>query len=317
MPDVFISYAREDRVVAQRLAEVLELDGWDVFWDRRIEAGAEWNAELQQALTDARCVLVVWSVAAKRSFWVRGEAADAYEHDKYVPVRIDEEDPPRLFGGVQALSLRDWVESGEAEELDLLRTNIASRAGVLATYGNLEPAEEGKPLSDRHLHLVHSCWRVDKDTEFGRMPFQIHVIVFGHPTALARVESVDYHLPGYPEGHRFARGGSAERLFELKQLANGFCVVQATVKLRGQAKPLTLSRLVNMSERGPRLLDDFVARARVPSNMRAKMSSLEDARTHARRYLEVMGPSQAKQRLIAAGVPPFMAETAVHQAGGS
>src|ERR1700733_6885830 len=230
MPDIFISYAKEDRPVAKRLAAKLREDSWDVFWDRRIEPGAEWNEEIQRALHDARCVLVLWSAASGKSFWVRGEAADSCERDSYVPVLIDDTEQPRLFRHVQAQSIAKWVErEDDAEELNALKSSIASRIGELPMYGNLERVANEEPVTDAHLHLVHSCWRVDKETKFGRMPHQIHLIVYGHQSALARILSVEYLLPGYPKGHDRQAGGSPERLFELKELANGFSIAQALV----------------------------------------------------------------------------------------
>jgi len=264
MIDIFISYAKEDRAVAKKLAAKLHEDGWEVFWDRRIAAGAEWNEEIQRALRDARCVLVLWSVASRKSFWVRGEAADSCERDSYVPALIDETEPPRLFRHVQAQSIAKWVEQEDAEELNQLKSSIASRIGELPMYGNLERVADEEPVTDTHIHLVHSCWRVDKETKFGRMPYQIHLIVYGHRTALARIESVEYRLPGYPEGHDRQVGGPRERLFELMELANGFSIAQAYIHLHsqppGHPRTLRLSRFINMSETGPRLLDDFIRR---------------------------------------------------------
>lgn len=266
MIDIFISYANEDRLVAKNLADSLHEENWDVFWDRKIEPGAEWNEEIQRALHDARCVLVLWSAASRKSFWVRGEAADSFESDTYVPVRIDETEPPRLFRHVQAQSIAGWVEQKDADELNRLKSSIASRIGKLPMYGNLEPVGDGEPVTDAHLHLIHSCWRVDKDTKFGLMPYQIHVIVYGHRTALARIKSVEYSLPGYPDGYNQKTGGAPECLFELKELANGFSIVQANIRLHSQPPPykknLLLSRFINMSESGPRLFDDFIRRLR-------------------------------------------------------
>jgi hypothetical protein len=264
MPDIFISYANEDRSTADGLAVRLREDGWEVFWDRRIDAGVEWNEEIQSALRNARCVLVLWSAASKDSFWVRGEAADACERDVYVPLLIDHTEPPRLFRHVQAQSIANWVEHQIADELTRLKSVIRSRIGELPMYGNLQRVGEGEPVTEAHLHLVHSCWRVDKETTFGRMPYQIHLIVYGHASALKRIESVEYLLPGYPNGHDRQFGGPKERLFELKELADGFSVAQAVVQLGsqppGHPKVLRLSRFVNMSESGPRLEQDFIRR---------------------------------------------------------
>lgn len=265
--DIFISYATDDRAVAADLASQLhEEDGWEVFWDRKIEAGAEWSQELQRRLENARCVLVLWSRNSRKSFWVQGEAAKAFERDVYLPVCVDDSGPPRLFRESQALSIKEWVNGREISALDQLRHAINSRIGHLEMYGNLEKVADGEPVTAAHLHLIHSSWRVDRDTPFGKMPYQIHLIVFGHYSATARIESVEYRLPGYPEGHQIQQGGPPERLFELKELANGFCIAQAHVRLMGQPaghpKIIRLSRLINMSESGPRLFDDFVRRRR-------------------------------------------------------
>jgi hypothetical protein len=266
--DIFISYTREDRAVAQRLAFELQNEtGLQVFWDRRIEPGAEWNGEIQRSLREARCVIVLWSAASRKSFWVRGEAAESYERDTYLPAQIDATAPPRLFEHIQAVSIAKWAAQGDPSELSQLKSSIMSRIGQLPMYGNLEKVAAGEPVTAAHLHLVHSCWRVDKRTAFGIIPYQIHLIVYGHHSALSRVESVEYRLPGYPPGHDCQVSDSADRLFELKELANGFSIAQAHVHLRsqphGHPKVIRLSRFINMSESGARLFEDFIRR--VPS----------------------------------------------------
>lgn len=270
MNDIFISYCSEDRPVAEKLAGTLREDGWEVFWDRRIAPGAEWNEEIQRALNDARCVIVLWSSSSITSFWVRGEATHAYERGVYTPIRIDETEPPRLFRHVQTPSIVSWVRGEAEQELLEFKLAIRSRIGELRMYGNLEKVSDGEPVTQRHLHIVHSCWRVDKPSAFGKMPYQIHLIIFGHSSALSRVESVEYCLPGYPAGHDRQIGGPKERLFELKELANGFCIAQAHVTLNSQPpsypKVIELTRLINMSEHGPFLLDDFIRRRRSITN---------------------------------------------------
>jgi len=267
MAYIFLSYSKDDRTVATKLAaELHEQEGWEVFFDRDIKAGADWSREVQRQLRDARCVLVLWSNSSRKSLWVQGEAANAYERDLYFPVRIDESEPPRLFQHVQVLSIAQWARQEDASELNVLRAAIASRIGELPMYGNLEQVAEGEPVTETHLHLIHSCWRVDKPTPFGIMPYQIHLIVYGHASALDRIVRVDYRLPGYPKGHECQTVDLRERLFELKELANGFCIAQAEIHLRlqppGHSSILRLSRFVNLSESGPRL-DDFIHRRSV------------------------------------------------------
>lgn len=165
---------------------------------------------------------------------------------------------------MQAKSIAKWVEQKDDDALNELKSIVASRIDKLPMYGNLVQVADGEPVTGAHLHLVHSCWRVDKKTQFGPMPYQIHLIVYGHPTALARIESVEYLLPGYPVGHGRQAGGPPERLHELMELANGFSIAQAHIHLHsqplGHPRILRLSRFINMSESGLRLFDDFIRR---------------------------------------------------------
>lgn len=72
--DVFISYARADAGIARGLAELLWSEGFDVWFDDRIYAGAQWEAMLMQQITAARAVVVLWSERSARRPWVRKEA---------------------------------------------------------------------------------------------------------------------------------------------------------------------------------------------------------------------------------------------------
>lgn len=314
MTDIFISYTATDRKVAARLAARLQEDeGWDVFWDRKIETGAEWNDEIQYQLRHARCVIVLWSSASRKSLWVKGEAAEAHDRNVHVPVVIDKSRPPRLFSGLQTASLDGWVARDDQEELDRLKSTIRSRIGQLEMYGNLTKVADGEPVTAAHLNLVHSCWRVDKDTNAGLMPYQIHLIVFGHASAMSQIESVVYKLPGYPPGHDRQSGGPPERLFELMELANGFSIAQAEVRIKPPGRPrvLHLSRLINMSESGPRLLDDFIRRQPPPGRLKSLLKSLPAAEAEAERLLGMLDRAAVLQRLVEEGVPAAMAESAL------
>jgi hypothetical protein len=128
--DIFISYAREDRVRAKQLAEAFKAQGWSVFWDRTIPPGKTWRKVIGTALHEARCVIVVWSEASILSSWVCEEAEEGRERDILVPVFFDEVRPPIGFGSIQAASLVNWDGGPTAEEFQELVSAVADILGL-------------------------------------------------------------------------------------------------------------------------------------------------------------------------------------------
>ena len=61
MADIFISYARSDREKIERLAAALEAEGYSVWWDRFIQSGSEFSADIERELGDAKAVIACWS----------------------------------------------------------------------------------------------------------------------------------------------------------------------------------------------------------------------------------------------------------------
>jgi TIR domain-containing protein/Big-like domain-containing protein len=109
MADIFISYANEDRDRAAQLAELLESEGWPVWWDRRIPAGRTWRSVLEDALENTRCMIVLWSENSVKSPWVAEEAEEARRLGKtLVPVLIQRVEPPMGFRAIQAADLVHW-----------------------------------------------------------------------------------------------------------------------------------------------------------------------------------------------------------------
>ena len=90
MTDIFISYARADRKKVRSIAEALEKRGWQVWWDLRIRSGSAFDRVIEQALEEARCVIVIWSQNSVESDWVRAEAGDGLERGILVSIAIDQ-----------------------------------------------------------------------------------------------------------------------------------------------------------------------------------------------------------------------------------
>ncbi len=130
MADVFLSYAREDRDLVERLAAALESAGMSVWWDRRISGGAEFSRDIERELAEAACAVACWSRAAIASRWVRDEASAAADLGKLVPVTLDQERPPMGFRQYQAIDFASW--RGEAgapvlsELVEVIRRRVNS-----------------------------------------------------------------------------------------------------------------------------------------------------------------------------------------------
>ena len=120
MTDVFISYSSEDRDRVRPLVATLERGGWDVWWDRQIDAGVAFDREIERAIDEAKCIVVVWSSTSVESEWVRTEAGEGLEKGNLVPVLIEDVKPPLAFRRIQA------IDYGAEEAFGQIREAIAS-----------------------------------------------------------------------------------------------------------------------------------------------------------------------------------------------
>ena len=135
MADVFVSYASEDRETARRLSQILTQHGWTVWWDRTIPPGRAFDEVIQEGLTAAKSVVVLWSAASIGSDWVKSEAADAAERRILVPALIGDVAPPFEFRRTQAANLSGWDGDPDHPEL----------ATLLASVERLVTAPTGAP----------------------------------------------------------------------------------------------------------------------------------------------------------------------------
>jgi hypothetical protein len=106
--NVFISYAREDRDRAHKLAGALEARGWSVWWDPKIQAGQSFDETIERELETADCVVVLWSEHSIVSEWVKNEASAALARGVLIPARIDDIKLPLEFRRRQAAELVGW-----------------------------------------------------------------------------------------------------------------------------------------------------------------------------------------------------------------
>jgi hypothetical protein len=147
MADIFISYAREDRQVAERVASALETYGWSVFWDRRIPAGRRFDEFIEEQLDTGRCIVTLWSSHGVASHWVREDSATGRDRGILVPVKIEEVAPPLGFRSIQCADLIDWAG-------DEVHPGFRQLMGDLATNLGAPPHKPSPAGTDRSFRMT-------------------------------------------------------------------------------------------------------------------------------------------------------------------
>ncbi len=110
MADVFISYKKEDRAYTELIAAVLRSQQLTVWWDEDLGGGHRFRGKIEEELTAAGAVIVIWSDLSVRSNFVLDEANEAAGRNKLIPVTFDEGFvPPIGFREIQVQDLSGWA----------------------------------------------------------------------------------------------------------------------------------------------------------------------------------------------------------------
>lgn len=260
--DIFLSYSRLDKRRARLICEVLGSQGWSVFMDKEIQNGARWDAYLREKLELVSCVLVLWSSNAIASEWVLLEARRAKELEKLVHVTLDTTKPPEEFLPLQYNTLSEWSTTGLNEEFLSVLKSIAQYIGNKSALGILREPKEYEKITDDYLALTSSSWKPKKEEENRQYPYKIHLRLVGTEVAMRRVENVIYFFdPAYannkPENVDAVLkayvivSANWRNGFGIYELANGYSVVRASVKVKNQGLIVNLSRMVDIMDEGP------------------------------------------------------------------
>lgn len=136
---LFLSYARADRPLADRLAAALEQAGFDIWWDALIEGGSAFTKKIGEALARADAVLVLWSRTSIESDWVCDEAATGRDRGRLVPLSIDDAHPPLGFRQYQAIKLDRWHGRVDAPEIAAIKRGVATVCGAAPRHAAPPP----------------------------------------------------------------------------------------------------------------------------------------------------------------------------------
>jgi hypothetical protein len=113
MADVFLSYGRATRPRVEQISDALTGSGYDLWWDKALNASDDYAMVIEKEIDAARCVVVAWSSQARQSLWVRAEANEALDAGKLVQINLDACRLPLPFTMLHFLDFRPW--QGERE----------------------------------------------------------------------------------------------------------------------------------------------------------------------------------------------------------
>jgi adenylate cyclase len=126
MADVFVSYARSDKALVAPLVAAIEAQGWSVWWDPEIDAGQQFDDQIEAELKKARAVVVVWTPTSAASRWVRGEAREAADRGTLVPVRFEGASLPMDVRAIHTTDLDGWGENAQGPQFQALLRSLGA-----------------------------------------------------------------------------------------------------------------------------------------------------------------------------------------------
>lgn len=133
----FICYAREDLAIAESVREALREVGIIGWLDKRtIHGGADFSAEIQEAILSAHLFVPIITRRANRRPWVHQEIGFAHALNVPVlPIGVGL-DPGGLIHHLQAVSVSDETELG----------HLAQKLEALDLFGIVEPAASARRM---------------------------------------------------------------------------------------------------------------------------------------------------------------------------
>src|SRR4051794_39495146 len=146
MPHIFISYARADSPTAKALTDLLDSEGFDVWWDAELYGGQLYPNVIEKAIDDSRHVIVLWSTASIGSDWVLREARRAHAQGKLLPISIEHISHaalPQEFREVHTIRFEGWAP---------LLKELQRATGVFGEWASLVVHEIKTP--DRHAYRM-------------------------------------------------------------------------------------------------------------------------------------------------------------------
>lgn len=146
MSGVFLSYARFDSELGERIVAGLRALDVECWWDRDMP-GVDWPREIERQIDAMSALVVIWTAASKDSKYVRAEAIPAFDREKLVNIMFGVKEPPlpfNLYNGFQldGWSGREphdgWTRLVRTLEAKLVKTGEVKQGQLVAALGRRE-----------------------------------------------------------------------------------------------------------------------------------------------------------------------------------
>jgi adenylate cyclase len=143
LTQVFVSYAHSTEATAVLVDQALQALGYEVWRDDQLPSHRAFTDVIDEHLLVAKAVVVLWSVDAVKSDWVRAEADRARKAGTLVQLTLDGATLPLPFDQIQCADLRGWQGDINAGGW---RSVAGSVAALVKGDGAGRPSADAPPL---------------------------------------------------------------------------------------------------------------------------------------------------------------------------
>jgi len=137
---IFISYSRRDTEYVKSLVEALRKQGFDVWFDKNIRTGTDWDDTIESELKNADAIVLILSKTSVASDNVKDEISYAIGLNKPVnPIKIEECDVPMRLARKQFV---DFTAMGHEAGFERLVNDLKislKEAETSVTKGTFKP----------------------------------------------------------------------------------------------------------------------------------------------------------------------------------
>jgi hypothetical protein len=179
MADIFISYKREDRKYAKKIAELLTQRGHDVWWDIELLPGDKFADEINVILNKVKATVVLWTPNSKNSPWVKSEALRAFNNNTLIPALLKNTEIPVPFNTLHTLDLTSWESDGISSTLNALVTAVDKKVGTRDQDKQILSDKEVDEALQKPKHELEYWESISSSRNQSIQEYQLYIDKFG------------------------------------------------------------------------------------------------------------------------------------------